>query len=220
MLLVALLVAGTIVATVAGTFALTRRSDATGPPTPPACSALLESRGTRDCGATTAPPAAPTDPRSAFRDPALRALAESFLAGPAVSCAQRAPAADEAESVACDLGGGRTAVFTRMVTPDVAARAAPRRRRRPGGRTRHGACRCAGATSRAGRGPGPGSRPGEDDRGEGVRVRFVDREGVPRLYFDQDSSGCTGDLALTRPTGNDRADLEALRIVLGEPAHG
>jgi hypothetical protein len=62
-----------------------------------------------------------------------------------------------------------------------------------------------------------GIPPAQKDRGEGVRVRFVDRGGVPRLYFDQDSSGCTGDLALTRPTGNDRADLEALRTFWSDP---
>jgi hypothetical protein len=49
-------------------------------------------------------------------------------------------------------------------------------------------------------------------------VRFVDREGVPRLYFDQDSSGCTGELALSRPTGNDLADLDALRSFWANPA--
>jgi hypothetical protein len=59
---------------------------------------------------------------------------------------------------------------------------------------------------------------GQNDRGEGVRVRFVDREGVPRLYFDQDSSGCTGELTLTRPTGNDLADLDALRSFWSNPA--
>jgi hypothetical protein len=62
-----------------------------------------------------------------------------------------------------------------------------------------------------------GIPPGQTDRGEGVRVRYVDREGVPRLYFDQDSSGCTGVIALTRPTGNSRTDLEALRTYWNDP---
>jgi hypothetical protein len=152
-----------------------------------------------------------------FQDPTLRTLAEPFLAGPSVSCTQRDPGADVTESVACDLGGGRTAVFNRMVSPDVM------RHQRSG--------------IVAGRGAQPGTvlsvrwryvagRPetraaipaGQKVRGEGVRVRFVDRAGVPRLYFDQDSSGCTGDLALTRPTGNDRADLESLRTFWSDPA--
>jgi hypothetical protein len=49
-------------------------------------------------------------------------------------------------------------------------------------------------------------------------VRFVGRDGVPRLYFDQDSSGCTGELTPARPTGNDRADLEELRTFWADPA--
>jgi hypothetical protein len=215
-LLVALLVAGTIVATVAGTLSLTRRPDATGPPTP-APATPTELAAPPAVPTTAAPPAAPTDPRSAFRDPALRALAESFLAGPAVSCAQRPPATDEAESVACDLGEGRTAVFTRMVTPDVM-----REQRRgvvEGQEAEPGTVVSVRWRYVPGR---PGTRAGvpdgENDRGEGVRVRFVDREGVPRLYFDQDSSGCTGELALTRPTGDDLADLDALRSFWANPA--
>jgi hypothetical protein len=215
-LLVALLVAGTIVATVAGTLSLTRGSDATGPPTPaPAAPTALAAPPAAPT--TAAPPAAPTDPRSAFRDPALRALAESFLAGSAVSCAQRPPATDEAESVACDLGEGRTAVFTRMVTPDVM-----REQRRgvvEGQNAEPGTVVSVRWRYVAGR---PGTRAGvpdgQNDRGEGVRVRFVDREGMPRLYFDQDSSGCTGELTLTRPTGNDLADLDALRSYWANPA--
>jgi hypothetical protein len=211
-LLVALLVAGTIVATVAGTLSLTRRSEATGPPTPaPAAPTELAAPP-----APTSPPT-PADARGAFRDPALRALAESFLAGPAVSCEQRPPATDEAESVACDLGEGRAAVFTRMVTPDVM-----REQRRgvvEGQNAEPGTVLSVRWRYVAGR---PGTRAGvpdgENDRGEGVRVRFVDREGVPRLYFDQDSSGCTGELTLTRPTGNDLADLDALRSYWANPA--
>ncbi len=211
-LLVALLVAGTIVATVAGTLSLTRRSEATGPPTPaPAAPTELAAPP-----APTSPPT-PADARGAFRDPALRALAESFLAGPAVSCEQRPPATDEAESVACDLGEGRAAVFTRMVTPDVM-----REQRRgvvEGQNAEPGTVLSVRWRYVAGR---PGTRAGvpdgQNDRGEGVRVRFVDREGVPRLYFDQDSSGCTGELALTRPTGNDLADLDALRSFWANPA--
>ena len=211
-LLVALLVVGTIVATVAGTLSLTRRSAATDPPTPaPAAPTELAAPP-----APTSPPP-PADPPGAFRDPALRALAESFLAGPAVSCAQRPPATDEAESVACDLGEGRTAVFARMITPDVM-----REQRRgvvEGQNAEPGTVVSVRWRYVAGR---PGTRAGvpdgQNDRGEGVRVRFVDREGVPRLYFDQDSSGCTGELTLTRPTGNDLADLDALRSFWANPA--
>jgi hypothetical protein len=228
-LLVALLVAGTIIASVAGTLSLSRGSGTGGSPlapvaappemaTPPAAASTTEPTEAAPTAApTAAQPAPPADPRSVFQDPELRALAEPFLAGPAVSCAPRDPDADVAERVACDLGGGRAAVFSRLLTPDVM-----RDQRRgivagqgaqPGTvlsvRWRYPA---GGPETRA------GIPPGQRDRGEGVRVRFVDREGVPRLYFDQDSSGCTGDLSLTRPTGNDRADLEALRTFWADPA--
>lgn len=228
-LLAALLVAGTIVASVVGTVSLMRGPGTVAPPpaavaappdiaTPPAeapTTAPTEAAPTP--APTAALPAPPVDARSVFQDPALRTLAEPFLAGPAVSCAERDPGADVTESVACDLGGGRTAVFNRMATPDVM-----RDQRR-------------GIVAGEGAQPGTvlsvrwryvvgrpetraGIPPGQLDRGEGVRVRFVDRAGVPRLYFDQDTSGCTGDLALAEPTGNDRADLEALRTFWADPA--
>jgi hypothetical protein len=152
-----------------------------------------------------------------FQDEELRTLAAPFLAGSEVSCAARAPAAGASETVSCDLGDGRTALFSRFTSPDVM-----RDQRRgfvtgrdaePGTvlsvRWRYGA---RGEATRA------GIPPGQNARGEGVRVRFVDGEGLPRLYFDQDSCGCAGDIALTRPTGNDRADLEALRDYWADPA--
>jgi hypothetical protein len=153
-----------------------------------------------------------------FQDPALRALAEPFLAGPAASCEPRAPAPDETETVACDLGGGHTGVFSRMATPD-----AMRDRRQdivlgrqaqPGTvvvsvRWRYVA---GGTDTRA------GIPAGQTDRSEGVRARYVDPEGVPRLYFDQDATACTGDLTLAPPTGNDRADLEELRDFWADPS--
>jgi hypothetical protein len=151
-----------------------------------------------------------------FQNPELRTLAEPFLAGPAVSCEPRVPAPDEAETVVCDLGGGRTAVFSHMSTPE-----AMRDRRQDivtGRQARTGTVvsvrwRYVGdrTDTRA------GIPAGQRDRGEGVRVRYVDRDGVPRLYFDQDSTGCTGDLALTRPSGNERDDLEELRTFWADP---
>lgn len=222
-LLAALVVAGTIVASVAGTLSLTA-GPATGgsPPGPLAAPPELATppaappTDPTQAAPTAAPTAARPAPPAVFRDPALRTLAEPFLTGPATSCEQRDPGADAAESVACDLGDGRTAVFSRMVTPDAM------RDQRAG--------ILAGRDARADTvvsvrwryvGDQPETRAGipppENDRGEGVRVRYVDREGVPRLYFDQDSSGCTGDIALTRPTGNNRADLDALRRYWSDP---
>jgi hypothetical protein len=230
-LVVALLVAGTVVASVVGTLSLARGAgpapplgSAAAPPelaTPPAGPAADPTDSATDAAPTPAPtaepPAPPSDPRSVFQDEELRTLAAPFLAGSEVSCAARAPAAGASETVSCDLGDGRTALFSRFTSPDVM-----RDQRRgfvtgrdaePGTvlsvRWRYGA---RGEATRA------GIPPGQNARGEGVRVRFVDGEGLPRLYFDQDSCGCAGDIALTRPTGNDRADLEALREYWADPA--
>jgi hypothetical protein len=224
--LTALLVAGTILASVVGALSLLGALGAGGPapaaappslalPPPPPSETPPNAPPTPAPTAEAPPP--PADPRGVFQDPALRALAEPFLAGPAVSCEQRAPDADVTERVACDLGGDRTAVFSRIRTVEVM-----RDQRRgivagegaqPGTvvsvRWRYAA---GGADTHA------GIPAGRTDRGEGVRVRFVGRDGVPRLYFDQDSSGCTGELTLARPTGNDRADLEELRTFWADPA--
>lgn len=208
----AILVTITIAATVAGSLSLS------GPP--PSASVVPTEAAAPTTGpttdATTAPVTATADPRGVFRDPALRALAEPFLAGPGVRCEQGEPAADVAERVTCDLGGGRTGVFARMLTPDVM-----REQRRgivAGQRAGPGTVLSVRWRYAEGRpGTHTGIPAGLDDRGEGVRVRFIDREGVPRLYFDQDSSGCTGDIALTEPTGDDGADLEALRIFWEDP---
>jgi hypothetical protein len=228
-LLVALLVAGTIVSSVAGTLALSEGSGTPAPPltpvaappeiaTPPdTAPATASTEAAPAAVPTTAPPTPPADARSVFQDPALRTLAEPFLAGSAVSCVPRNQDADVAERVSCDLGGGRTAVFSRFINPDVM-----RDQRRgivAGQDARPGTVLSVRWRYVAGR---PETRagipPGQNDRGEGVRVRFVDREGVPRLYFDQDSSGCTGDFSLARRTGNTRADLETLRRFWADPA--
>jgi hypothetical protein len=205
----ALLVTVTVVVAVLGTISLSGRSGTTG--SPPAAPAPTE---------VAAPPTAtqaPTDPRSVFRDPALRALAESFLAGPGVSCAQREPGTDAVESVACDLGQGRTGLFTRMRSAEAMREV---RQDLLTGRTAEPgtvlSVRWRYADGRSG--TRAGIPPSQGDRGEGVRARFVDLEGAPRLYFDQDSSGCSGELALTEPTGDDDADLEALRAFWESPA--
>jgi hypothetical protein len=204
----ALLVGLTIGATVAGSLSLSERSSPIGSPPSPTAAPTDES----------APPtAAPADPRSVFRDPALRALAESFLARPGVSCEQREPGVNVTESVACDLGRGRIGLFNRMLTADVMRDL--RRGFVEGRLAEQGSVRSLRWRYVDGR---PGTRTGvpagQDDPVEGVRVRFVDPEGVPRLYFDQDSSGCTGYLALAEPTGNDDADLETLRSFWADPA--
>jgi hypothetical protein len=223
--LTALLVAGTILASVVGTLSLLGALG-TGGPAPAAASPSLASpppppsTTPQDAPPTPAPTAAapppPADPRDVFQDPQLRALAEPFLTGPAVSCERRTPDADVTESVACDLGE-HTAVFSRMRTPD--AMRALRREIVAGQDARPGTVVSVRWRYVPGR---PGTRDGiaagQTTRGEGVRVRFVDRQGVPRLYFDQDSSGCTGELTLTRPTGNNRADLETLRTFWADPA--
>jgi hypothetical protein len=225
--LAALLVAGTIVASVIGALTLLRGpGTAATPPapaaetpeiaTPPASPTTAAPEAAPTPAPTAAPPPPPADPRSVFHDPELRTLAEPFLVAAAVTCEPRTPAPDETESVACDLGGGRTAVFTRMTTPDAM------RDKRRGIVAGQGARPGTVVSVRWRYVPGrpetrDGIPAGQTARGEGIRVRFVDREGVPRLYFDQDSSGCTGEFALTRPTGNNRADLEELRTFWADP---
>jgi hypothetical protein len=228
-LLAVLVVAGTIVASVVGTLSLSRGSGPAAPPpapvaappevaTPPATAPTTDPTEAAPTAApTAAAPPPPADPRSVFQNPALLTLAEPFLARPAVSCEQRGPGEDVTESVACDLGGGRTAVFNRMASPDVMR--TQRRGIVAGQDARPGTVLSVRWRYVAGRSETrAGIPPLAKDRGEGVRVRFVDREGVPRLYFDQDSSGCSADLALAQPTGNDRADLETLRTFWADPA--
>lgn len=224
--LAALLVTGTIIASVVGTLSLLRGPGTPGQPpaaaaAPPeiATPPVVPTTGPTETSPTPAPtaaaPAPPADPRGVFQDQALRTLAEPFLTGPA-SCERREPGPGITESVACDLGGDRTAVFTRVATPEAMRQA--RRAIVAGRNARAGTVVSVRWRYVPGR---PETRdgipPGQTDRGEGVRVRYVDREGVPRLYFDQDSSGCTGVIALTRPTGNSRTDLEALRTYWNDP---
>jgi hypothetical protein len=226
--LAALLVTGTIIASVVGAISLLRGPGAPAPPpaavaappqiaTPPATATTTPPEPTPTPAPTAAAPAPPADPRDVIQDPGLRTLAEPFLTGPGVSCQPRDPGPDATESVACDLGGNRTAVFSRLRTPDVLR--AVRRGLVTGQNARPGTVVSVRWRYVPGR---PETRdgiaPGQPtDRVEGVRVRYVDRGGVPRLYFDQDSSGCTGELALTRPSGNARTDLEALRTYWANP---
>lgn len=221
--LAALLVAGTVVASVAGAYALQRGQGPAGSPpaiaTPPAAPPSHSEQAAPVPAPTAQAPAPPSDPRAVFADPALRALAEPFLAGPGVSCQSRTPEDGETERVACELGAGRTAVFTRTSPEEMRQRRqdlVAGRQARPGTvvslRWRYDG---SGTATRT------GIPAGHEVRGEGVRVRYVDLEGRPRFRFDQDATGCAGDLALTRPTGDARADqeadLEELRLFWADP---
>jgi hypothetical protein len=230
-LVVALLVAATVVASVVGTLSLAQGSGPAPPhgapaappelATPPAGPEADPTDAATDAAPTAAPtaepPAPPTDARSVFQNEELRTLAAPFLAGSEVSCAGRAPAVGASETVSCDLGAGRTALFSRFTSPDVMR---DQRRDVVAGRDAEPGTVLSVRWRYGARGEAirDGIPPGQNARGEGVRVRFVDGQGVPRLYFDQDSCGCAGDIALTRPTGNDRADLEALREYWADPA--
>jgi hypothetical protein len=200
----ALLVTATLVITVAAALSLSGRPASAPSPTAPDATAA-------------APTPAPADPRTVFRDPALRALAEPFLVDPAARCEQTEPIINVAESVMCELGRGRLGLFTKVLTAD--AMRGLRDGFLAGQLAEPGTVRSLRWRYVEGR---PGARtgipPDENDPGEGVRVRYVDNEGVPRLYFDQDSSACIGYLALAEPTGDDEADLEALRSYWANPA--
>ncbi|GAA0937057.1 hypothetical protein [Pseudonocardia zijingensis] len=223
-LLAGALVGVTVIASVVGTLSLTAGSATGGSPPDPVAAPP---------GLATPPPAPPTEPARAeptaaptgerpappdvFQDPELRTLAAPFLTGPGASCERRAPEPDVAESVACDLGDGRTAVFTRTVTPE-----AMRERRQDvlAGRDARAGTVVSVRWRYAGQGQATraGIPPRENARGEGVRVRFVDREGAARLYFDQDSTACIGDITSTRPDAGSGADQEALRRYWSDPA--
>jgi hypothetical protein len=162
--------------------------------------------------------AATTDLDAEFRDPQLRAFAEPYLQGPIVACrAGTEPQVNVAESVTCDLGNGRIGMFSKMlgveVMRDLRAGFLAGRQAAPG------TVRSLPWRYVADR---PGVRTGipvtRNDPAEGIRVRYIEVTGAPRLYFDQESCACTGFFGLSQPSGNNRVDLDALRAYWADPA--
>ncbi|WP_214408085.1 hypothetical protein [Pseudonocardia lacus] len=189
------------------------------PPPPPPQSAAPSAPGTT----TPAPPAgekdsslldgAPADPRDAFVDPGLLALAEPYLSGPGAVCVGEEPAVNQQESVTCDLGNGYAALFSRMLTVDLLHDL--RGSFVEGPYAVPGTVRSLRWKYRA---DPPGTKTGipadSPERGEGVRVRYIDANGmVPRLYFDQDSTASSGFIVAVDPD----ADLDDLRSFWAAP---
>lgn len=152
------------------------------------------------------------DPGLAFSDVALRTLAEPYLLGPDPVCAPSALAAGERERVVCDLGNGWVGLFVRMVDVDAL------RALRDGFVQGNGAQPGSTSTARWDFVPGPpGAKDGleisDPAQGQGVRVRFVDERGTPRLYFDQDATLALSFLASVDPA----RDGDALRDYWATP---
>jgi hypothetical protein len=169
-------------------------------------------------GQPTEQPTVPADPRAAFRDPGLLALAEPFLAAePGALCRPGEPQVNLQESVSCAFPSGHAALFSKLLSIDIMRDL--RASFLEGPYAESDSIRSLRWKYVAGR-PGvrTGIAPERADAGEGIRVRYVDEEGVPRLYFDQDSCACAGFIALVEPTGDDRADLDALRAYWADPA--
>jgi hypothetical protein len=55
---------------------------------------------------------------------------------------------------------------------------------------------------------------GDPAQGEGVRVRYIDDSGYPRLYFDQESTASSGFIGTGVPT----RDLDDVRAFWADPA--
>ncbi|MCO1655265.1 hypothetical protein [Pseudonocardia humida] len=216
-LLVVLAVAagGALFATLTST-AEPRPAPAAAPPAPatattaPAPSPSAAPVGDKD----SAPLAgAPADPRDAFVDPGLLALAEPYIGGPGAVCLGEEPVVNQQESVSCDLGNGYAALFSRMLTVDLLHDL--RRSFLEGPYAVPGSVRSLRWKYRA---EPPGAKTGipadSAERGEGVRVRYIDADGsIPRLYFDQDSTASSGFIVAVDPA----RDLDDLRSFWAAP---
>lgn len=153
------------------------------------------------------------DPASVIQDPALRALAAPFLTGPAAYCERGVPGVNQRESVTCLLDDRRIGMFTAMLDADVMGDL--RQTFLSGAVAEEGSVRSLRwRYSDTGRIGIPAASP---DEGEGTRVRYVDEQGDPRLYFDQEATAVNGFLALIEPSGDPTADLDELRAFWMDP---
>ncbi|WP_214408086.1 hypothetical protein [Pseudonocardia lacus] len=192
------------------------------PPTSPAPAAP----GPPTATSTLAPPAqekdsgplagAPENPRDAFADPDLLALAGPYIGGPGAVCVGGEPMINQRETVTCDLGNGYIALFSRLLTVELLHDL--RGTFLQGPYAVPGSVRSLRWKYRA---DPPGAKTGipadNPERGEGVRVRFLeqadDGSTIPRLYFDQDSTASNGVIASVDPD----ADLDDLRSYWAAP---
>jgi hypothetical protein len=153
------------------------------------------------------------DPASVIQDPALRALAAPFLTGPDAYCEAGTPGINQRESVTCLLDDRRIGMFTAMLNADVMDDL--RQTFLSGAVAEEGSVvSLRWRYTDSGRIGIPAANP---DRGEGTRVRYVDDQGDPRLYFDQEATAVNGFLALVEPSGDPTADLDELRAFWMDP---
>lgn len=152
------------------------------------------------------------DPRLAFRDPGLLALAEPYLRTPGVSCVAESTVTNLQELVSCYLGGRWIGGFGKYLSVDRFRfiRAA----QLEGALARPGTVRSLRWRYVSDR-PGvkTGIPAGRGDLGEGVRIRLIAEDGVPFLYFDQDSTLSYGLLSSADPA----TDLDMLRAFWADP---
>lgn len=181
-------------------------------PLPPA-----PSGGTPQPGGSGAPPpaAAPADPRQAFRNPALLAVAEPYISQPGVTCAETQDRdANLREHVTCDLGRGWVGIFQEMRSPDLALQV---RESYLSGQVLVDPPSVRSLRWRSvpdQPGVKTGIRVENPDQGEGLRIRFRDQQGKPWLYFDVEGTGLQAYLASPDPT----RDLDDLRTYWIDPS--
>jgi hypothetical protein len=207
-----------LVLAVAGVFAVlmprARDAAAAAPvPTPAAAPLVMPPLPAASAdGATTdsATEPAPSDPRLAFSDLGLRTLAEPYLLGADPVCAPSALAADEQERVVCDLGNGWVGLFVRVTDAD--ALYALRDGFERGTGALPGTTTATNWDFVAG-GVKDGLEISDPNPGQGVRVRYTDERGTPRLYFDQEATLALSFLANVDPA----RDGEALLAYWADP---
>jgi hypothetical protein len=136
-------------------------------------------------GASTA------DPRRAFRNPQLLALASPYLTERGADCLAQDPSPYFSEIILCYLGNGRIGVFRKAVDTDVMLRARAGFATDAWGEARAGTIRSTRWMFVAGRPQRKTDVPGAG-KGEGERIRWVTTRGFRDLYFDQDSTACSG----------------------------
>jgi hypothetical protein len=161
------------------------------------------------------PVAGPVDPRQAFRDPALLAVAEPYISQPGVTCAESENLDPNLrEHVTCDLGRGWVGIFQEMRSPDLALRV---RESYLSGEvlvepTSVRSLRWRSVPDQPG--VKTGIRAENPDQGEGLRIRFRDQQGKSWLYFDLEGTGLQAYLASPDPA----RDVDDLRTYWIDPS--
>jgi hypothetical protein len=152
----------------------------------------------------------PANPRDAFTDPRLLAMAEPYLGRPGVRCEREPePQIGMSEQVSCDLGGNYLGYFQSMFTADRVRAIRSAYQRAEGGQPVAETVRSLRWRSVPGRPRAKAGIPGGSrDPGDGIRVRFLDPDGYKWLYFDVDR-GLQYALLATPDPAHSAEDLRA-----------